>query len=346
MHSDKTLQAIFLWVWSFGSSLNFFSCKLFWFSTILTHDYHQFSAVFTSVQPANCFDYELLKSILSKTTAIYCPTYWHWSQRLMMQRSDRVDATHLTLATWFSKLVLKSGRDDCFKLMVLTMYYVSQWVPPILHAMLQRNCPSHYANAFGELGFDCMMKIVPAPCSRTLNPTGLHHWVTNWPYWFPGKVHFCVWYLSLNLYFFGKAESSLVKLVLIVQVIPSFRNGIVICGAELGFYFFRSTLECCSTVCNFNANWLKGLFLQVRSDDLHRIHYYLNNYLWIWSEFSNFPTCANNVKHHSSKLFVCQQTYGWMCDPPNHVKMFRGVRLQVGGMNHRHGDWLSDFYEL
>jgi hypothetical protein len=60
-----------------------------------------------------------------KTTAIYCPTYWHWSQRLMMQRSDRVDATHLTLATWFSKLVLKSGRDDCFKLMVLTMYYVS-----------------------------------------------------------------------------------------------------------------------------------------------------------------------------------------------------------------------------
>jgi hypothetical protein len=93
---------------------------------ILDHlDYHQFSAVFTSVQPANCFDYELLKSILSKTTAIYCPTYWHWSQRLMMQRSDRVDATHLTLATWFSKLVLKSGRDDCFKLMVLTMYYVS-----------------------------------------------------------------------------------------------------------------------------------------------------------------------------------------------------------------------------
>jgi hypothetical protein len=51
---------------SFGSSLNFFSCKLFWLSTILTHDYHQFSAVFTSVQPANCFDYELLKSILSK----------------------------------------------------------------------------------------------------------------------------------------------------------------------------------------------------------------------------------------------------------------------------------------
>lgn len=174
-----------------------------------------------------------------KTTAIYCPTYWHWSQRLMMQRSDRVDATHLTLATWFSKLVLKSGRDDCFKLMVLTMYYVSQWVPPILHAMLQRNCPSHYANAFGELGFDCMMKIVPAPCSRTSNPTGLHHWVTNWPYWFPGKVHFCVWYLSLNLYFFGKAESSLVKLVLIVQVIPSFRNGIVICGARIGFLLLQ-----------------------------------------------------------------------------------------------------------
>jgi len=76
-----------------------------------------------------------------------------------MQRSDRVDATHLTLATCFSKLVLKSGRDDCFELMVFTMYYVSQWVPPILHAMLQRNCPSHYANAFGELGFDCMMKL-------------------------------------------------------------------------------------------------------------------------------------------------------------------------------------------
>ncbi len=100
----------------------------------------------------------------------------------MMQRSDSVDATHLTLATWFSKLVLKSGRDDCFELMVLTMYYVSQWVPPILHAMLQRNCPSHYANAFGELGFDCMMKIVPAPGSRTSNPTGLHHWVANSPY--------------------------------------------------------------------------------------------------------------------------------------------------------------------
>jgi hypothetical protein len=142
-------------------------------------------------------------------------------------------------ATWFSILVLKSGRDDCFELMVLTMYYVSQWVPPILHATLQRNCPSHYANTFGELGYDCMMKIVPAPCSRTSNPTGLHHWVTNWPYWLPAKVHFCVWYLSLNFDFFGKAESSLFKLVLTVQVIPSFRNGIVICGARIGFLLLQ-----------------------------------------------------------------------------------------------------------
>lgn len=78
------------------------------------------------------------------------------------------------------------------------------WAHGVYNVLCLSMGPSHLAcHAPEELSFTlckCIWRIgiwlhdeiVPAPCSRTSNPTSLHHWVANWPYWFPAKVHFCV----------------------------------------------------------------------------------------------------------------------------------------------------------